>query len=84
MSKTGRIIGTVTEKKGVAGAMVVVQGTSLVAVTDMDGAYTLADVPEGPQTIQASDVLAKENKKVEVIAGETITVDFHINPLRPS
>lgn len=83
MTKTGSISGTVKEHEGIAGAIVVVQGTSLMAVTDQDGAYALNDVPAGSQIVQASDVLAKAHKKVTVEAGETIIVNFHISPLRP-
>ena len=81
MTETGTLEGHVREKDGVAGAMVAVLGTSLVAVTNIKGFYRIVGVPEGDHSIQATDVLAKDTKPATITAGQTTVVDFKISPL---
>ena len=54
---TGKIAGTITDKatgEALIGANVVVVGTSLGAVTDIDGNYSILYVPPGSYSIQIS------------------------------
>ena len=54
--KSGRLItisGTIVDEKGetIIGASVAVQGTTLGTITNADGEYSLANVPENSQII---------------------------------
>jgi hypothetical protein len=54
---TGSISGTVTDAESgdaIEDASVSVDGADLSAVTDVDGSYTISDVPTGEQTVTAS------------------------------
>jgi len=80
---TGTVKGTVKNKKGKdqIGAEVQVEGTNLIAVTDLKGAYSIDKVPSGEQKITASMVIGKDTKEADVPDGGTVTVDLVINPL---
>ncbi|HNW58081.1 MAG TPA: TonB-dependent receptor [bacterium] len=54
---TGKIAGSVTDSatgQGLPGANVLIKGTSLGAVTDLDGHYTILNVPPGTYDLQIS------------------------------
>jgi len=80
----GTIAGTVTDSSDepIEGATVVVEGTELSATTDGDGDYEIADVPEATYTATASAAgYDDDSQSVTVIAGETSTADFALNPI---
>lgn len=77
----GRIVGTVTGEAGrpIAGAMVTVVGTRYGAVANSAGAYTIANVPAGPQRVQARLLgYTPTTKSVTVVGDQSVTVDFQL------
>lgn len=79
----GKIIGHVKEKKSgeaLIGVNVVVLNTSLGAATDLDGDYTILNVPVGTYTLQASAVGYTKVRQANVIVsqGQTTRVDFDL------
>jgi TonB family protein len=74
--------GTVYDPPGepLANARVVVVGTSLTAVTDENGSYTL-DIPPGVYQSHAEfgDYRAVQVVGVRVVAGEVLTADFRLS-----
>ncbi|MFN2420344.1 MAG: TonB-dependent receptor domain-containing protein [Gemmatimonadota bacterium] len=78
-AQTGTIQGRVADEAGAAvvGALVAVEGTDFGAVTDSRGAFTIEEVPAGPQTIRVQ-VLGFESgtQTVTVPAGGTARADL--------
>jgi hypothetical protein len=79
--ETGSITGTVTDADGGAGigaATVSVDGTTLSAITDGSGAYTIADVPPGDYGVTASadGYVPGTASGVSVTANTSEQVDF--------
>lgn len=93
LTPTGTLSGTV-ELEGEdlwGGSVVSVKATSIVAVTDLTGAYVLRDVPLGPQVVRAMHVqhtssavtprpLAFAGDSV-VVATMTLPIDRNVPPL---
>jgi len=73
---TGRVTGADTNQP-IASATVSVEGSSLRAVTDGQGRYTIRSVPAGNYTVSAS-TLGRESarRQITVAAGQTVTLDF--------
>src|SRR3972149_3018371 len=66
---TGKITGTVTDKKTgepLPGANIVVLETTLGTTTDLDGRYTILEVPPGTYDVQISFVGYQKIKINEV------------------
>ncbi|HEV8362003.1 MAG TPA: SusC/RagA family TonB-linked outer membrane protein [Gemmatimonadaceae bacterium] len=60
---------------------VIVLGTSLFTVTNAEGRYTLRGVPAGTHTIRTIRVGFVEQKKpVTVVAGQSVALDFMLDP----
>jgi len=77
----GTVEGQVTNQAGrpLAGAQVFVQGTNIGALSDGDGRYRLANVPEGEVTIRVQLIgYATAERAATVAAGETVAVDFQL------
>lgn len=76
----GSIVGRVIDKATggpIAGALVVVQGTSKHATVTSDGSYRIADVPEGTHTVRARYIgYSPASSTVAVVGGEEVTADF--------
>ena len=75
----GSVSGTVTDPGGepAIGVSVSVVGTRLGAVTDLNGQYTIGNVPAGPQTLRMAYTGYQElTLPVTVIAGQTARLDF--------
>ena len=74
------VTGRVTEAgagQPVPDVQVFVVGTTLGALTNQDGRYTIRGVPAGSQQVRAVRIGFAESKKpVTVVAGQTATVDF--------
>lgn len=77
---SGRIEGKITDAvtgEALIGVNVIIEGTSLGQATGLDGDYVIRGVKAGPQTILVSYIgFKKVEREVEVIAGETITVNI--------
>lgn len=76
---TGRITGAVAVAEGtpLAGINVYLEGTTLGAASQPDGAYQIEHIPAGSYTLVASGVGYKAQRRaVAVGSGETVTVDF--------
>ncbi len=81
LAQTGSISGTVMNKNGepLAGANVTLEGTSMGAAADADGAYTIANVQPGAYTVAAAFIgYAAAQQSVTVGVGAT-TVEFALD-----
>ncbi|MGE5795478.1 MAG: TonB-dependent receptor [Ignavibacteria bacterium] len=82
---TGKIAGKVTDKETgepLPGVNIVVKGTTLGSTTDIEGYYTILQVPPGPQTIVASMVgYSKVTvNNIPVHIDQTSPVDIQLIP----
>jgi TonB-dependent starch-binding outer membrane protein SusC len=79
-AQQGTVAGQVTDKSNqqpVAGAEVLIGGTSLQTRTARDGHYSITKVPPGQYSVQARLIgYATATSSVNVAAGATATVDF--------
>jgi len=80
---SGSIVGLVknaANSAAIAGATVVVSGTTLTATTDANGNYAFARVPPGAQTLTASAAgFQSASQTTNVSASATSTVNFGLN-----
>lgn len=83
-SQTGKITGRVldaTSDEGLPGANVVIVGSEMGAAADMDGVYSIINVPPGTYTLRASFIgytgLTTQNVRVNI--NLTTTIDFKLN-----
>ena len=83
-AQQGTVAGQVTDKSNqqpVAGAQVLIVGTSLQARTSREGRYTIAKVPAGQYQVQLRLIgYATATQSVTVAAGETASLDFVLTP----
>lgn len=83
-AQQGTVAGQVTDKSNqqpVAGASVLIVGTSLQARTGRDGHYTITKVPAGQYQVQVRLIgYATTTSPVTVAGGEAATVDFALAP----
>jgi len=81
-AQTGDIQGRVVDKssgEGIAGANVIVEGTTLGAATDVDGNFAIIDVPAGTIKIVVTVIgYAKVDQEVIVTSGRTVKVNFQL------
>ncbi len=81
-SGSGTLKGKVYDKDTkdeLPGATLLVQGTSIGAATDIDGAYVILNAPAGDQTIVVSYVgYASVTMQVTVAEGQTVVKDFYM------
>ena len=82
----GTIVGKVTDATStdlaIGGATVVVEGTSLSAVTDASGYYEIINVVEGTYTVTASaEGYENVSQGITIIADVQSTADFALKPL---
>jgi TonB-linked SusC/RagA family outer membrane protein len=82
--QTGSVRGTVLDSatsRGIAGAQVTITGTSLGALTNDAGQYTIRSVPVGPVTVRAQRIgYTPSDLRLTVIANDAVTADFTLNP----
>ena len=72
----GNVTGVVTDDEGIplAGAFVLIDGTSIAAITDPDGSYAVTGIPAGRQVLVVTYVSYRtERRDVDVVAGDTAT-----------
>ena len=82
-AQTGTITGTVTDNTGetLPGVNVIVEleARTIGASTNVDGQYTIRNVPAGTRTITARFVgYSTVSQEVEVGSGQTVTLDFEL------
>lgn len=81
-AQTGSISGKVTDVKSgeaLPGAQVVVQGTNRGAACDVNGVYTIRNLPAGNYTVEARFIgYASQQVKITVAAGQAATADFQL------
>lgn len=82
----GRISGTITDsatQEPLVGASIVIKGTTLGALTDLDGEYTISGVPPGSYTLVITSVgyAAIEVVNVHVRAGQTTSANQEMTPV---
>ncbi|MCC7144317.1 MAG: choice-of-anchor B family protein [Candidatus Eisenbacteria bacterium] len=66
---------------GLAGATLTVLGTPLGTTSGVGGAFSVANVPEGPYTVDVSLVgFGSRQGGIHVVANRTVTRDFVLNP----
>lgn len=78
---TGMILGKVMDVKtgeGLLGAKIGIVGTTISTSSNVDGIYTIPNVPEGTYTLKASEIGFEDTTKtgIRVIGGQTTTQDF--------
>src|SRR5438067_1984973 len=83
-AQQGTVAGQVTDKsnqQAVAGAAVLVVGTSLQARTGREGRYSITNVPPGRYQVQVRFIgFATATQPVSVTAGQSATLDFALTP----
>ncbi len=85
LGSVGTLTGIVTNAVNgnpIRGATISVVGLTLSTTSDESGLYTLENVPEGIQTVNASSgfFYTSTNDHVVIRAGETTTVHFSLSP----
>lgn len=79
-AQNGTISGRVTDAatgQGLGNAVVQVQGTSRRAATNVQGQYSINEVPAGQYTVTATQIGREAgSRQVTVVAGQTQTVNF--------
>ena len=74
-AQTSRVTGTVTDESGepVIGASVLVDGTQRGAVTNIDGAFVIENVPANAETLTVSYV-GFQTQKIAIVFGRDINI----------
>jgi len=75
---TGRVV-SVEGKTPLGDVQILVEGTSIVAITGAEGRFTLRNVPVGPRELRAFRVgYTPQKKPVTVTSGQTATIEFEM------
>jgi len=82
---TGKLSGRVVDAstgEPLPGANVFLEGTTLGTSTDVNGEYTIFEIPPGTYTVVASFVgyVTVRQENVQIIAGITTRLDFELRP----
>ncbi|MEM6843332.1 MAG: TonB-dependent receptor [Bacteroidota bacterium] len=80
---TGTLQGTVTDNDNnpVPGLNAALEGTTLGSITDVDGTFTIADIPTGSYELIVSGVgYQTQQQFVEVRSGQTTQLEFTLQP----
>lgn len=79
LAQTSTITGVVTSNEDgepVVGASVLVVGTQMGVITDIDGKFTISNVPTNAKTLRISFV-GMQPQEVAITRGKTINVVLH-------
>lgn len=83
-AQEGSISGQITDEEtgeSLPGASVLLEGTQFGVSTDMDGMYTLANIPEGEYTLNVTYIgYADFSTTVQLAEGQDLTVDVAMEP----
>jgi TonB-linked SusC/RagA family outer membrane protein len=75
---TGRVINA-EAKVALGDVQLLVEGTTIVAVTNAEGRFTLRNIPPGPREVRAFRVgYTPQKKAVTVTGGQTTTLEFEL------
>lgn len=82
---TGKIAGVVIDKatgEPLAGANIIIEGTSMGSSTDEDGSYFIINIPPGTYSVTAiyMGYVKMTKSNVQVIVDRTTRVDFYLKP----
>ena len=73
----GNVTGVVTDDEGIplAGAFVLIDGTSIAAITDPDGSYAVTGIPPGDRQLLVVTYVSYRTvrREISVVGGETVT-----------
>lgn len=75
----GTLTGTVTDQKSnpIPGTTILLKYTSLGAITDENGNYTISNVPEGDYILIVSSVgFENATRKISITSDQTLNIDF--------
>ncbi len=81
MAQTGTVKGSIQDTEGnpLIGANVIIKGTTTGTITDIDGNFELANVPQGEQTLVASFIgYLSEEKVVQIGGGGAASASFRL------
>lgn len=82
-SQSGTITGRITDQENqspLIGANVIVEGTTMGAASDVNGNYTIVNVPAGAVTLKVSYIGYEEKKvKITVTLGGTVKTDIGLS-----
>ncbi|HEX5830816.1 MAG TPA: carboxypeptidase-like regulatory domain-containing protein, partial [Gemmatimonadaceae bacterium] len=65
----------------VPGVQIVVEGTSLGAMTRDDGRYVIANVPDGTHRLRTQRIGFSSQTRTVTVAGANVTADFALSPV---
>lgn len=79
-AQSGSVSGTITDTdgNGLAGANVVLDGTSLGTASDANGSYSISNVPFGSYTITASYIGHESASQAVHVGDAAVTVNFEL------
>ncbi|MDP6532281.1 MAG: carboxypeptidase-like regulatory domain-containing protein, partial [Candidatus Marinimicrobia bacterium] len=79
-AQSGSVSGTITDidGNGLAGANVVLDGTSLGTASDANGSYSISNVPFGSYTITASYIGHESASQAVHVGDAAVTVNFEL------
>ncbi|HJU67485.1 MAG TPA: carboxypeptidase regulatory-like domain-containing protein, partial [Gemmatimonadaceae bacterium] len=85
-AQNGQIAGTVSDSSSgapIIGAQVTVAGTTLGALTNDEGRFSIAGVSAGTHALEVRRLgfAARTIRNVQVAAGQTVTVDVRLSPV---
>ena len=81
LAQTSTVTGVVTSSEDgepVVGASVLVVGTNMGVITDIDGKFAISNVPASAKTLRVSFV-GMQSQDVAITPGRTISVTLHTN-----
>src|SRR5215212_4265299 len=85
LAQETQLTGRVTDERtgdALAGARVVLVGTSRLESTGQNGRYLFRDIPTGPQQVRVIAIgFSAQTKRVTISAGRTDTLDFAMTPV---
>jgi outer membrane receptor protein involved in Fe transport len=80
-SQSGKIHGVVSDQKTkepLVGANIVVEGMTIGGATDLDGAYTIINIPVGTYSLRVSFVGYKSMRVTNVNVSQNLTTEQHV------
>lgn len=81
-AETGTITGFVTDIEGkrLAGANIIVVGTTWGAAADLNGNFKISYLPAGNYTVKASMIGYKnDSQQITILSGETVELSFNLS-----